>query len=1153
MDQDTSIFNICASPSSSDAAYDANQLNGFTDLPLNDTFDNLGENVLSNREENTLDLPTDASESVSHSLEDMGIENTWADENSLATPPAADFPIPLPPPGGFDDLTCLDPVTTSNENGSFSESDLGTLFNTESHTQEDVKDASASPGVCGLRNLGNTCFMGAGLQCLVATPPLVHFFLGRYPREKGLVHSLTDQFCALLHKVWSGQYSIIQPTEFKEALGYNHPQFKDYRQHDCQEFLALLLDNLHEELNASSCKSILSDGSTDPATPHSTGDILDEKEMPQKLLLDHDLTSQTTSLDSLRCSHSSSSHSSESSVESRSVFRLKTIPEDITSFRDIPCFEKQKEKELESTTVEDSGDSHFICNQTSDSVSNNSVFPNYFKKDFQSVSTDSSMEKNIVASRLNNVTKRFCGLQDILKDAKTSNVNVLVTEPEANNEIRFDSDKFPKHDNVRRRDPLENPNLTEFHNFDNKTVSVKRIKETNLHFESPETSPDCKCFNNIKRMKLEEQEKNYRMECERKLRDFDVEEDSMDSDQAGGSGTVSHIPDELEADKHWEKHINLNQSIIVDSFQGQFKSTVVCSSCKHVSVTYEPFMYLSVPLPHAMERQICVTFVPATSSSSTKYLVTLNKQDRVKSLKEQVLLRLGENGPKNIALAEVLDSHIARVLDDNSLLRYVNDINRSIYAFELLPSPVTSSLELESSICKRVSSTEQEGDNQRSGAASPLDLTPSLCLNGGGDLSSHNRRPVQNFIGPLMEDDCEPVSTATISSPAEQGDGWKSCAICLEEMDSDLRRHVSCSCILCESCIETSCRHYGGDKLNCPVCGVTVSPETEFIPLDKVGDFKPTVRLLNVPVVFRLDTEGDGNNNRKTMKLFGHPKLVRLPNRLSGQDLYEAVDQLIPYKVPYSILFVDGQGYHCSRCIYTMHCRGCQVSPKGEVILQTGDTLAVRLTEMVSDTSSTVEHPSMRDLRCRDPLSLYDCIQAFSESEQLDEHNPWYCPVCQKNQCATKTLSVWRYPDFLIVYLKRFIFHECVSLKLENKVTFPISGLSVTPASILQHGTSLPYNLYACVCHFGGSSAGHYTAYSKNPRTNEWHYYNDEAVIKQRPQEEDYSNAYILFYQKQGVPFELSVPNLLMGDRNSKPNIEQLILDLDSSVEQDWQ
>jgi len=42
-------------------------------------------------------------------------------------------------------------------------------------------------------------------------------------------------------------------------------------------------------------------------------------------------------------------------------------------------------------------------------------------------------------------------------------------------------------------------------------------------------------------------------------------------------------------------------------------------------------------------------------------------------------------------------------------------------------------------------------------------------------------------------------------------------------------------------------------------------------------------------------------------------------------------------------------------------------------------------------------------------------------SETLDEHNPWFCPKCGCNQCATKTLMVHRYPKFLIVYLKRYV------------------------------------------------------------------------------------------------------------------------------------
>lgn len=41
----------------------------------------------------------------------------------------------------------------------------------------------------------------------------------------------------------------------------------------------------------------------------------------------------------------------------------------------------------------------------------------------------------------------------------------------------------------------------------------------------------------------------------------------------------------------------------------------------------------------------------------------------------------------------------------------------------------------------------------------------------------------------------------------------------------------------------------------------------------------------------------------------------------------------------------------------------------------------------------------------------------------------------------------------------RFVFYECASMKLDDKVTFPLVGLSV--------GRHL-YDLYACVCHFGG-------------------------------------------------------------------------------------
>ncbi|XP_035410702.1 ubiquitin carboxyl-terminal hydrolase 8 isoform X6 [Cygnus atratus] len=57
-----------------------------------------------------------------------------------------------------------------------------------------------------------------------------------------------------------------------------------------------------------------------------------------------------------------------------------------------------------------------------------------------------------------------------------------------------------------------------------------------------------------------------------------------------------HLDDLRAAELAWQKHKQLNESIIVALFQGQFKSTVQCLTCHKKSRTFEAFMYLSLPL-----------------------------------------------------------------------------------------------------------------------------------------------------------------------------------------------------------------------------------------------------------------------------------------------------------------------------------------------------------------------------------------------------------------------------------------------------------------------------------------------------------------------------------------------------------------------------
>eukprot|EP01102_Stenamoeba_stenopodia_P009014 TRINITY_DN2643_c1_g1_i1.p1 TRINITY_DN2643_c1_g1~~TRINITY_DN2643_c1_g1_i1.p1 ORF type:complete len:939 (-),score=214.91 TRINITY_DN2643_c1_g1_i1:15-2783(-) len=111
-------------------------------------------------------------------------------------------------------------------------------------------------GLCGLDNLGNTCFMNSALQCLSNTAVLNKYFVSDAYKDDineknplGMKGELAKHFGALIKAMWSGQSSCVAPKNLKSIIGKKAPQFSGYQQHDSQELLAFLLDGLHEDLN----------------------------------------------------------------------------------------------------------------------------------------------------------------------------------------------------------------------------------------------------------------------------------------------------------------------------------------------------------------------------------------------------------------------------------------------------------------------------------------------------------------------------------------------------------------------------------------------------------------------------------------------------------------------------------------------------------------------------------------------------------------------------------------------------------------------------------------------------------------------------------------------------------------------------------------
>ncbi|XP_053966718.1 ubiquitin carboxyl-terminal hydrolase 31 [Anastrepha ludens] len=121
--------------------------------------------------------------------------------------------------------------------------------------------ADLTPGVMGLKNHGNTCFMNAVLQCLSHTDILAEYFvLDQYKadlkrrnkinsRKFGTKGELTEQLANVLKALWTCKNESDHSTSFKAVVDRYGSQFRSSTQHDAQEFLFWLLDKVHEDLN----------------------------------------------------------------------------------------------------------------------------------------------------------------------------------------------------------------------------------------------------------------------------------------------------------------------------------------------------------------------------------------------------------------------------------------------------------------------------------------------------------------------------------------------------------------------------------------------------------------------------------------------------------------------------------------------------------------------------------------------------------------------------------------------------------------------------------------------------------------------------------------------------------------------------------------
>ena len=87
----------------------------------------------------------------------------------------------------------------------------------------------------------------------------------------------------------------------------------------------------------------------------------------------------------------------------------------------------------------------------------------------------------------------------------------------------------------------------------------------------------------------------------------------------------------------WLNHLKRNQSIIVDLMHGLYKSTVECPDCGKISVTFEPYMNITLPIPEIKLITKQFFWVPFdTSKRAILHSFSIKSHKLVKSLKNQI-------------------------------------------------------------------------------------------------------------------------------------------------------------------------------------------------------------------------------------------------------------------------------------------------------------------------------------------------------------------------------------------------------------------------------------------------------------------------------------------------------------------------------------
>ena len=516
--------------------------------------------------------------------------------------------------------------------------------------------------------------------------------------------------------------------------------------------------------------------------------------------------------------------------------------------------------------------------------------------------------------------------------------------------------------------------------------------------------------------------------------------------------------DEECSKRFWEANLKRNDSIITDLFCGQFKSTITCPKCKRVSITFEPFYSINLPIKGRKKqnkvikkilKEYRIYYMPKYCIRDI-YLIKYNDIPNITTLKECYELLKNEDTFKykekldEVNYMKIEQKQYGGKGDEDDIL----EEDTQFYFYEIVDKE-NNDLRIPIYLLYE----NEEGELN-------LSFYPRFAT-GSNDMTLEDLKKSIYFnirkyiLSPFLRYDEE-----------------------IDEISAQINKYISDMSIQDEyifDLINEEYRQIFEDK----------NPSEEKIEqlLNFINDmpFKLTLReTQGKNVITILD---DSNLNAVSQEFKKIAKVSSLQDKLMD-CLFEISDYVLAVEFNINSKYINTNNFKLDF------------------------TLTKKIQFPKNEEEEKKEEEEEEDYRNQ---NLTKSLINFCKEEQLKQGNEWYCNVCKEHVLPKIKMDIYYLPKILIICFKRFI-KGSLEKNGEN-IDFPIDNFDMKDLMIGPDKDHSVYDLFAVSQHYGSTGGGHYTATCKNG--NDWYNYDDSSVSKTSAKSVLTSAAYVLFYRRK--------------------------------------